>query len=76
MTERALSIEWCVKNERFGTREAVEKAVDASAIRRRYACLDLCEICMRKPFAVIDNHVVTSDDATALRQALLCRRRA
>ncbi|GLG02131.1 hypothetical protein Alches_21720 [Alicyclobacillus hesperidum subsp. aegles] len=71
MSERVFCIEWCVKNERFGTRDAVESIVDKPVSHRRYACLDLCEICMRQPFAVMDDRVVTADDARTLREMLL-----
>lgn len=70
VSERVLCIEWCVKNERFGTREAMESIVDKPVGHRRYACLDLCEICMRQPFVVIDDHVVTAADARTLREML------
>ncbi|WP_067625670.1 DUF1450 domain-containing protein [Alicyclobacillus acidiphilus] len=70
------TIEWCVKNERFGTRQAIEQQLqsanpaDAGLSTRRYACLDLCDVCARRPFVLLNNRPIEAATACELSQRI------
>lgn len=73
-------VEWCVRNERYGTRKAIENwhreaaeegGPTESDTAQRYTCLDLCDICVRQPFALVDNGLAITQTAEALQARLI-----
>ncbi|WP_407655190.1 DUF1450 domain-containing protein [Alicyclobacillus dauci] len=64
-----MRIEWCVHNERFGTRSVITDTVSAAAPDtsiRRFSCLEECDLCCRNPFVLIDNICISAPDAESL----------
>ncbi|SIT05578.1 DUF1450 domain-containing protein [Alicyclobacillus vulcanalis] len=68
-----MEIEWCVQNASTGAQEALKRlqAVRPDVSVRKYACMEQCALCARRPFAVIGGSVVEAETPEGLADQLL-----
>jgi|GEM_PF-2118910 len=68
-----VDLEWCVKNAPTGVRKAIERvrAERPAVAVRKYACVEQCGLCARRPFALVGGTVVAAETPECLAQRLL-----
>ncbi|MCL6517498.1 DUF1450 domain-containing protein [Alicyclobacillus sp.] len=73
---RVRKVEICVSNLPLGTQRVWELIAERypEVQLRRWACLGLCDLCVRRPFVLVDDREVLQAPSPEALWALFCRR--